>query len=219
MQTVNVEYARWQLTRAFVGVPRRNSTADVTNVAEDRRSVAFQSRPTRIEQFDDHAVCVPVEAVHAAKGRRYQGSRHPLPPTAFADASWRRASRETGPVMSAWLHYCYGDELAWPEQVRLCQFVWTTFLQDVERDGVSLHDDVRARVKTLVWLSVQYEKALIHQREFLSASALAQLLHVDRSTFSRIYNQHWYRLEGICAALDEEALNCANRRQRSGEQV
>lgn len=121
--------------------------------------------------------------------------------------------------MSAWIHYCYGDDLAWPEQVRLCQFVWHDFLHDIERDGVSLRDDVKTRVRTLVWLSIQSLKASIHDRDFLPVSDLAQLLHIDKSTFSRVYNQHWQRLRGICLALDEEALNCANRRQRSGEPI
>lgn len=219
MLTVNAEYARFHLARAFNDFPRRGSTAAVDCVAEDRQSVSFREKPTRIEQFDDHSVCIPVEAIRAAETRRYQGSKVPLPPTAFADASWRRASRETGPIMSAWLHYCYGDSLAWPEQVRLCQFVWFEFLHDIERDGLSLHDDVKPRVRTLVWLSIQSLKASIHARDFLPASDLARLLHIDKSTFSRVYNQHWQRLRGICLALDEEALNCANRRQQSGKPI
>lgn len=216
---MNVEFVRDCIMRAFLlqGSP---STSKVDNVKETRECASrFLQKPFRIEQFDDRKIHVPVEPVKASETRSYKGAKLPLLPTAFEDTSWRRAVRESDPVYRIWLRYCYSDDLDWDGQIAICHYVWSVFWTESVQNGVMVKPETEARLRTLVWLSVQSAKQLMNSgTKMFTDAELAEILHIHKSVFSRWIKEHWHRMVGHCLMLDDEALTDAERCHRSREQ-
>lgn len=214
---MNVEFVRYCLMRAFL-LPSSASGSKVETVVDLRDSSPYSKLPFRIEQLGDHSIRVLVEPVRAAEVQRYKGSRDPLLPTAFEDTAWIRAVRESGPVYCAWMRYCYSDDLDWDGQIAICNYVWGQFWSESLKLGIDPKPATEARLKSLIWLCVQNAKHRINQdRDQFIATELAELLHVHRSVFSRVFRAHWERMKGVCSELDYEALRHADRRY-PGEQ-
>lgn len=216
---MNVEFVRDCLLRAFL-VPSGTPGSKVDNVKETRKSASeFLRKPYRILELEKGSVHVPVEPVRASETMRYKGGKIPVLPTVFDDTAWIRAVRETAPLYSTWLKYCYSDDLDWKGQVTLCQYIWDTFWAESLTMGVLNTKKTEARMRFLVWLSVQTAKKLINSNKpLLTDSELAELLHIHKATFSLLVKAHWERMVGHCLQLDYEALANADRRHRSREQ-
>lgn len=216
---MNVEFVRCCLMRAFLDIPISQGSK-VDNVKETRKTASvFLRRPYRVEQLEDRSIHIPVEPVHVTETMRYRGGRIPVLPTVFDDTAWIRAVRESAPVYSAWLRYCYSDDLTWEGQVRLCQYVWEIFWAESLKLGVIAKPETEARLRTLVWLAIQAAKQQVNSgKNLLTDSQLAEILHIHKSVFSRAIKWHWRRLLGHCLQLDYEALANADRRHRSREQ-
>lgn len=216
---MNVEFVRNCLTRAFL-IPSGSPGSKVDNVKETRKSASkFMHRPYRVEQLEKHSIHVPVDPVRASETMRYKGGKAPVLPTVFEDTAWIRAARESMPVHSVWLKYCYGDDLDWNGQVSLCQHIWGAFWPESLKLGVIPKPETEARLRTLVWLSVQAAKQQVNRgTNMFTDTQLAALLHIHKSVFSRSVKWHWLRMLKHCQQLDDEALANADRRHRSREQ-
>lgn len=228
MNIVNIEFIRDCLLRAF-HIPSSSPGCSVDNAVETRKSASqYMRRPSRIETLEDYSqsgtlehysIHVPTEPVRASETMRYKGGKFPLLPTAFEDTAWIRAVRESTPVHSAWLKYCYSDDLSWPGQISLCQFIWGTFWPESLKLGVIPKPETEARLRTLVWLSVQAAKQQVNRgTPMFTDSELAEILHIHKSVFSRSIKWHWLRLLEHCLQLDYEALANADRHHRSRKQ-
>lgn len=216
---MNVEFVRDCLMRAFL-VPSGSPGSKVDNVKETRKSASLvMHKPHRLIELEDRSIQVPVEPVHASESMRYKGGKIPVLPTVFEDIAWIRAVRESAPVYSSWIKYCYSDDLNWSGQFQLCQYIWDAFWPESLRQGVIPKKETEARLKSLVWLSVQTAKNLVNRdKPLLTDGQLAELLHIHKSVFSRAVKLHWDRMVQHCLRLDYEALANADRRHRSREQ-
>lgn len=135
--------------------------------------------------------------------------RRPLPPInecEFAAAPWRRAVNLLPAHEQAWVRYCYGHNLDFKLQTLICQHVWESY--DKELAGVKLQKRVRLRLISLVWLAVQDVAAKNKNEEYreYAATALANLLAINRDTWYQTYAAPWRALKSIAMSLDEEAL-------------
>ena len=216
---MNTEFVRDCVMRAFL-IPGSTSSSNVDNAKETRECASrFLQKPFRVEQFEDRKIHVPVEPVKASETRRYKGGKIPLLPTAFEDTSWIRAVRESDTISRIWLRYCYSDDLDWNGQIILCHYVWTVFWAESVEQGVIVKPETEARLRTLVWLSVQFAKQQANRgTKMFTDSELAEVLHVHKSVFSRWIKPHWLRMVGHCLQLDDEALANAEKCHRSREQ-
>lgn len=219
---MNVEFVRDNLLMAFL-VPERSGDTKVYNVKETRQSTAYMRKPFREEQLysedGPRIIHVPAEPVRASETRRYKGGKIPLPPRAFEDTAWIRAVRQIPAVHSIWLKYCYGDDLNWDGQVRLCDYIWHVFWRESLKLGVMPTEETELRMRPLIWLSVQSAKYQINrnQKMFMD-SELASCIKVHQTVFSRQIKVHWMRMVACCIQLDHEALAYADRRYGSREQ-
>lgn len=135
--------------------------------------------------------------------------RRPLPPInecEFAAAPWRRVVNLLPEHEQAWVRYCYGHNLDFKLQTLICQHVWETYERELE--GVKLQKRVRLRLISLVWLAVQDVAAKNKNDEYreYAATALANLLAINRDTWYQTYAGPWRTLKSIASALDEGAL-------------
>lgn len=145
--------------------------------------------------------------------------RRPLPPIndhAFATAPWRRAVNMLPEHEQAWLRYCYGFDLGFSHQTRICQHIWTSYNASVA--GGRIQERVKKRLCSLVWLAVQ-DIAVANSNEIYreqAATALAGLLSIHRDTWYETYSKPWQQFKTLLTSLDKEALERAAR-QVQGE--
>lgn len=217
---MNVEFVRESLMRAFF-IPSQSGGSKVDNVTETRKlASSYMNKPYRVELFEHHELLVPVEPVRATETQRYKGGKIPLLPTAFDDAAWIRAVRESPSLYRTWLSYCYNDELSESGFVRLCQHVWNTFWKESLLLGVMPTKETEARLRALVWPSIQEGKRRAKgEMKIFTDSDLAEILHIHKSVFSRAIKSHWSRMISHCLMLDYESLEKAAIRHCSRSDV
>lgn len=216
---MNAEFVRDCLLRAFL-VPSSSSCSKVDTVKETRKSASnWLSKPLRELELEDRAIRISSSPVSVSETRGYKGGKTPVLPSLFDDLSWMRAVRETSPVYATWLRYCYSDDLSWEGQIHLCQIVWDRFWPELLKSGVIRQKETEARLKTLVWLSVQSAKHIInHGKTLFTDSELSELLRVHRSVFSRWIKCHWNRMIEHALQVDYEALLNASGKRKTRKQ-
>lgn len=135
--------------------------------------------------------------------------RHPMPPIrdkTFSSCAWRRAVLSLDSSQQAWIRYCYGFELDFGYQTEICRYVWEKYAKRLVEE--KLQKRVKQRIVSLVWLAVQ-DVAVKNKnpsyREY-AGIALAGMASVNRSTWSRVYSEHWMKLKEMVEELDFVSL-------------
>lgn len=142
--------------------------------------------------------------------------RRPMPPIRDYEltyAPWRRAVNMLPDHEQAWLRYCYGFDLKYSLQVKICEVIWNEHQKHLPG---GLLNKTRKRLISLVWLAVQ-EVATANlndtYKEYAGA-ALASMLGVSRATWCEIYAPHWRGLKATVNEMDRRALQeVLNRKQ------
>lgn len=135
--------------------------------------------------------------------------RRPMPPMNeydFAMCGWRRAVNSLPEYQNAWVKYCYGHDLKFAHQVAFCEHVWAEYERRLE--GKPLQAKIKKRLVALVWLAAQDVAANNNNDTYkeYAGAALAVLLSINRSTWKRVYAEHWSRLKQDFSNLDEISL-------------
>lgn len=138
--------------------------------------------------------------------------RRPMPlikDAEFESAPWRRAVSALSGYQQAWLRYCYGFDLSYEHQVMMCEYVWNTYQKCLGEN--SLQERVVKKLIGLVWLAGQEIAAARNNETYkdYAGAALARMVSVDRSTWLRVYSEHWAGLKAAFTQLDESALAMA----------
>lgn len=135
--------------------------------------------------------------------------RRPLPPIgdrAFSSSAWRRATFTLNVSQQAWIKYCYGFDLHFRYQTEICRYIWDNFMNQLV--GVKIQRRVQQRLIQLVWLAVQDVSTKNRNDTYkkYAGASLATLINVERSTWSRVYSQHWKKMKELVHELDVCAL-------------
>lgn len=135
--------------------------------------------------------------------------RRPMPPIrdgAFTTCAWRRAVLKLDEGQQAWIKYCYGFDLHFEYQTRICRHIWESYEKQLV--GLKLQKRVKQRLIQLVWLAVQDAAAKNRNETYkeYAGVVLAGFLNVDRSGWTRIYSDHWRDLKSELLKLDKQAL-------------
>ncbi|QCE30263.1 hypothetical protein FAI37_15685 [Enterobacter bugandensis] len=100
----------------------------------------------------------------------------------------------------------YGFELDCGYQTEICRYVWEKYAKRLVEE--KLQKRVKQRIVSLVWLAVQ-DVAVKNKnpsyREY-ACIALAGMASVNRSTWSRVYSEHWMKLKEMIEELDFVSL-------------
>lgn len=214
-----LEYARIELTRALVD-HSGNTKGQLQAFSEHPPADKNRNprKPVHVVALEDgrggvRNVKAENSAVYVLETR---SRRRPMPPIRDYEltyAPWRRAVNTLPDYDQAWLRYCYGFDLKYSLQVKICEVVWNEHQKHLP-DG--LLKKTRKRLISLVWLAVQ-EVATANlndtYKEYAGA-ALANMLGVSRTTWCEIYAPHWRRLKATVNEMDRHALQeVLNRKQ------
>ncbi|MEQ9852677.1 bacteriophage antitermination protein Q [Pectobacterium aroidearum] len=172
------------------------------------RTTKHPRKRQRIVALDGRNVCATTDAMHCIETRSRKKPAPPIDPITYGTASWRRAVSELEPHHTAWVRYCYGNDLNYEYQKAICLHVWNEYKPTLT--GKKTTEKVRRRIESLVWLVVQRYAAtcgcLFVSREY-NDSELAKLSGISRSTWSENYKHHWDGLTEMVSRLDSDSLN------------
>lgn len=215
---LQLNYVRNRLTIALLGIykPKANQLASIGGSIQGEQK--FRAKPTREISFgENHSITVPAEAIRCCEVRSYKGSSVLLTPEAFEYSAWRRAVNKLPDTYQAWIRYCYGDSILFPDQIVLCHHVWSAFLVYQREIGApKMSKKIKTLMQSLVWLSVQ-ESKLITNRGVgkYDATALSTLSGLSAPNWNQNYQFRWFALLQIGAALDREALTHVEQAHRA----
>ncbi|WP_162939879.1 bacteriophage antitermination protein Q [Pectobacterium parmentieri] len=172
------------------------------------RTTKFPRKPQRIVALEGRNVCAITDGIHCTETRSRKRPAPPIDPITYETSSWRRAVSELEPHHSAWVYYCYGNDLNYEYQKSICLHVWGEYKTMLT--GKRTTEKVRRRIESLVWLAVQAHAAkcgcvLVYRK--YNDSELAELSGVSRSTWSENYKHHWDGLSEMISQLDSDSLN------------
>lgn len=214
MRAQDLEYARTELRRAladYSGKTKGQLEAFSENPPAEKNCLT--RKPIHTVELEDgkggkRKVRAENTAVYALETR---SRRRPLPPISdedFVASPWRRAVKQLSEHEQSWLRYCYGYDLDFRHQITLCEYVWREFQQCLPP---GLIRKTQKRLSSLVWVAVQEIACSQSNSAFktYAGALLASRLGVSRSTWSRIYAQHWKMLKSLVQALDEKSLGGA----------
>ncbi len=219
MNAQQLEYIRVELTHALFdesGGTKGQLEAFAEHPPADKER--NPRKPVHVVELEDGRG--GVRQVKAENSALYvletRSRRRPMPPMkehTFASCSWRRAVLTLEEYQAAWLRYCYGFDLHFKYQTVICQHVWETY--QTYKVGKPLQSKIIKRLVSLVWLAVQDTAAKNKNETYkqYAGSALANLMSIDRSTWSRVYAPHWLQLKEIAERMDIEALQSALMRR------
>lgn len=215
MNAQQLEYIRLELTNALhddSGGTKGQLQAFIEHPPADKNHFPRQ-KIHKVALDGGREVNAENSAVYALETR---SRRRPLPPIndhVFSSCAWRRAVMTLGDHQIAWLRYCYGFDLQFKYQTEICQHVWESY--QAYKVGKRLQSKIIKRLVSLVWLAVQETAAKNKNGTYkeYAGSALANLMSVDRSTWSRVYAPHWARLKEVAEKMDVEALQLVSSRR------
>jgi hypothetical protein len=213
MNAQQLEYVRIQLRAALVddsGGTKGQLEAFAEHPPADKNRNPRQ-QAHMVELDNGHGGVRRVKAENSALYvLETRSRRRPMPPIrdkAFSSSVWRRAVLTLDTGQQAWIKYCYGFELDFVHQTEICRYVWEKYTKRLI--GEKIQRRVKQRIVTLVWLAVQ-DVALKNSNPSYceyAGIALAGMASVNRSTWSRVYSEHWRKLKEMVAELDVAALN------------
>jgi hypothetical protein len=126
----------------------------------------------------------------------------------FSTASWRRALSVLPEQQLAWLSWCYGNDLKWAHQEVLVKWVWAEF---TARNTKRLAKKTVDRLKALTWLAAQDVRMIIRGLDGYQYGDLADMVGVDKSTWSITYQPHWDVISAVLSSLDRNSLKVLAR--------
>lgn len=134
--------------------------------------------------------------------------RSPMPPIneyEYAAASWRRAVNSLHEHEQAWVRYCYGRDLAFKYQILICEAVWKEYKKNLPADILK---KTKKKIVSLIWIAIQEVASVRHNDSYkeYAGAALARMMDINRSTWSRVYASHWFKLKTFAYKLDEKVL-------------
>lgn len=201
-----IEYLRGCVSTALADTSR-SGKGQLLNGSEITRTTVHTRKRRRIVQLEGRKVCATTDAMHCPETRSRKKPMPPLDPITYGTASWRRAVNCLAPHQEAWIRYCYGHELNYDYQVKICQHVWNEYRATLT--GKRITEKTRRRIEALVWLAVQNYAALYGCVQVLrkyTDTELAGLSGVSKSTWSENYRYHWQGLIACVSNLDSSAL-------------
>lgn len=151
-------------------------------------------------------VSADIDPVGCAETRSRINPFPPIHEITFCSSSWRRALASMDGENLAWIRYCYGYDLTYEHQVTICQFIWSEFLK--RWAGKKITAKKRARLSSLIWLSVQTYAAADTGRmaRAYSPGELASLSGVSKTNWAENYAQQWNDMLWLCEQLDISSL-------------
>lgn len=124
-------------------------------------------------------------------------------PVEFGTASWRRAVLSLAEHQKAWAMWIYGENLRFEYQTEVTRWAWGEFRQINKR---RIAAKTMERLKMLIWLAAQDVKAEMAGRLTYEYRFLAEMVGVDKSTWTRSYLPHWQEMRRIFNRLDSQSL-------------
>ncbi|MGO2923878.1 MAG: bacteriophage antitermination protein Q [Hafnia paralvei] len=199
MRACNLEYVRERLNLALADYgSRTKGQLDAFQGAALINTSRYKRRPA-VEIGGQYRQSDPVACSETRGGKR---PKPPIEEITFCLSSWRRAVFELEDHQRAWIYYCYAHNLDYDYQVQITKHVWEEFKKTLA--GKRITKKVTARLAQLVWLAVQqraHNCRGIHGKDY-TATQLADLMAVSRSTWSECYRAHWETLLVIVLGLD-----------------
>ncbi|EOC5803988.1 bacteriophage antitermination protein Q [Cronobacter dublinensis] len=127
-------------------------------------------------------------------------------PVEYATASWRRAVLALDEVESAWLLWCYSENMRYAHQVEIVRWGWETFSEELK--GQRIAGKILERLRALVWLAAQDVKRELRNEPqgCYKAQELAQMVGVTKSTWSEGYAARWAQMRANFLYLDKSAV-------------
>ncbi|MFJ5428991.1 bacteriophage antitermination protein Q [Pectobacterium actinidiae] len=200
-----LEYLRGCVSTALADIHRANTSGVGVGAI---RTTKYPRQRKRVVALDDRNVCATTDAMHCPETRSRKRPAPPIDPITYGTASWRRAVNELELHHTAWVRYCYGNDLNYEYQKAICVHVWNEYKTALT--GKKTTEKVRRRIESLVWLAVQRYAAtcgcLFVSREY-NDSELAKLSGISRSTWCENYKHHWDGLTEMVSELDRDSLN------------
>ncbi|EPY8411045.1 bacteriophage antitermination protein Q [Klebsiella aerogenes] len=218
MNLQNLEYTRIEVRRALQnlsGATKGQLEAFSENPPADKNKTPRQ--PRHIVDLDGGIGCGP-SVVKALTTPVYvmetRSRRRPMPPIndiEFSYSPWRRAVNQLESHQQAWVRYCYGFDLNFQYQTEMCQYVWTEYQN--YQVSKPLQSRVIKKLVGLVWLAAQEVAATRNNETYkvYAGAALARMVSVDRSTWKRVYADHWEHLKRAFVEMDSNALQIIYR--------
>ncbi|EMO4455827.1 antitermination protein [Klebsiella michiganensis] len=218
MNLQNLEYTRIEVRRALQNLSvatKGQLEAFSENPPADKNKSPRQ--PRHIIDLDGGIGCGP-SVVKALTTPVYvmetRSRRRPMPPIndiEFSYSPWRRAVNQLDSHQQAWVRYCYGFDLNFQYQTEMCQYVWTEYQN--YQVSKPLQSRVIKKLVGLVWLAAQEVAATRNNETYkvYAGAALARMVSVDRSTWKRVYADHWEHLKRAFVEMDSNALQIIYR--------
>lgn len=135
--------------------------------------------------------------------------RRPMPPIrdkTFSSCAWRRAVLKLDETQQAWLLYCYGHDLDYQNQIKICDRIWGRLSS--EENLAAKQQRVQRKIAVLVWLAVQSISAENRNEDCkrYAGTLMASLLSVSRQTWICTYSYYWKSLLNLVKAFDIACL-------------
>lgn len=212
MNAQQMEYVRIQL---------RGALADDSGGTKGQL-VAFAEHPPTDNNLNPRKQIHVVEldngrgGVHRVKAensslyvKETRNRRRPMPPIrdkTFSSCAWRRAVLKLDATQQAWLLYCYGHNLDYQKQIKICEKIWWKLSS--EEDLTTKQQRVKRKISALVWLAVQSisaENGNVNCKRY-AGTLMASLLTVSRQTWMCTYSYYWKRLLFLVKDFDSACL-------------
>lgn len=204
MSRQQLEYIRIKLRSAihdYSGGTKGQLEAFSENPPADKNGLSRQKLHV-VELEGGRKVRAENGAVYVTETRSRRQLMPPMNEFDYAHCAVRKLEDH----QQAWLRYCYGGDLDFKFQEAICQHVWEAF--EKAHSGVKMQKRVKLRIISLVWLAVQDVAAKNKNdayREY-AATALTNLLSINRDTWYQTYANPWQELKAIATDLDEGSL-------------
>ncbi|WP_278401520.1 bacteriophage antitermination protein Q [Hafnia paralvei] len=199
MHLQNLEYVRRCVSLALANIAgATKGQLDAFQGAALVNTSRYPRKPVR-EVGGQVRIADPVKCTETRGGKDV---RPPIEEIVFCLSSWRRAISKLDGHQLGWIRYCYAHDLNYDYQVLITKHVWEELKKTLA--GKRITKKVTARLAQLVWLAVQqrvHNCRGIHGKDY-TATQLADLMAVSKSTWSECYRAHWETLLVIVMGLD-----------------
>ena len=145
-------------------------------------------------------------ALYVMETRSRRGPMPLIRDLAFSSCAWRRAVLKLDATQQAWLLYCYGHDLDYQKQIKICERIWWELSS--EENLTAKQQRVQRKIATLVWLAVQsisVENRNENCKRY-AGTLMASLLSVSRQTWICTYSYYWKSLLRMVKDFDTACL-------------
>ncbi|MHA1043283.1 bacteriophage antitermination protein Q [Enterobacter ludwigii] len=144
-------------------------------------------------------------ALYVLETRRRSSSTSLIRERAFQKCKWRRAVSKLSKAQQSWVRYCYGYDLDYDYQKKICESIWSIYLS--QQKEVKIQSRVKRKLLALTWLAIQERARVVGGKTYnLSNRVLSERLDIARQTWFEIYALRWADLQKIVSDFDEFTL-------------